>query len=166
MDTLVTDMPVGKWLFGKTAGWLLSTRSAFCFVLLVIVISLTVDLVEIAGCSPGPRWSGSQQTASHPLKAWFSMGTTLSAAGTPQTTHYRDPRSASVSKVYAYMHQTRKWSSRAWVSRSSLCSDTERQKRVSWSSSLPPPVFPPHFAMETLSKICLVFWQLLHLLKR
>lgn len=53
----------------KTAGWMLSARSAFCSVLAVLVISLTVDLVEIAGCSPGPEWSGSQQTASHLLKA-------------------------------------------------------------------------------------------------
>lgn len=52
--------------FGKTAGWMLSARSAFCSVLLVLVISLTVDLVEIAACPLEPRRSGSQQTASHP----------------------------------------------------------------------------------------------------
>lgn len=55
--------------FGKTAGWILSTPSTFCSVLVVLVISLTVDLVEIAGCSLGPQWSWSLQSASHPLKA-------------------------------------------------------------------------------------------------
>lgn len=59
----------GKIALGKTAGWMLSACSAFCSVLVVLVISLTVDLVEIAGCSLEPQWSGSQQTASHPLKA-------------------------------------------------------------------------------------------------
>lgn len=67
MDTLVTDKLVGKRLWEDS--WLNIEHSAFCSVLVVLVISLTVDLVEIAGCSLGPQWSRSQQSASHSLKA-------------------------------------------------------------------------------------------------
>lgn len=59
----------GKMVLGRQLTECWAFFLLFCSVLLVLVISLTVDLVEIAGCSPGPQWSGSQQNASHPLKA-------------------------------------------------------------------------------------------------
>lgn len=69
-NTLVIDKPVGKWLWKYS--WLNVEHLFGLFCSSSVIPSYFFNCwpcKKNAGCSPGPRWSGSQQTASHPPKA-------------------------------------------------------------------------------------------------